>query len=118
MNVEIYSYSLIATLLGMLVVFLSLGVLSVMMVVLKGIFSFARRPAGGTRREGRRQPEEESAGQVQGAGELPRWAMAAVAVYLAGEESESGRPSAEPWNAEVNHYDPWIAGGKFSKRGV
>ena len=37
MNVEVYSYSLFTTVLGMLVVFLSLSMLSVMMVALKGI---------------------------------------------------------------------------------
>jgi hypothetical protein len=120
MNVEVYSYSLFTTVLGMLVVFLSLSMLSVMMVALKGIFSGKKKdrpgrrpgkppgPEAAGRGEAKRQPSEEP--------QSPPWLPAAVAAYLAGEQ-ETDRPTAEPWNAVVNHYDPWISGGGFSKPG-
>jgi Na+-transporting methylmalonyl-CoA/oxaloacetate decarboxylase gamma subunit len=121
MNVELYSYSLFTTVLGMLVVFLSLSALSVMMVALKSIFSREKtkdgirssEKAGGRKRKaaGGQQPKVDQ--------QVPGWVPVAVAVYLA-EEQEPGpdRPSADPWNAVVNHYDPWISESRSTKRGV
>ncbi len=115
MNVEVFSYSVFTTVLGMLVVFLSLTALSVMMVVLKAVFASAdkrdvrngaRKAAAGGRRE--QEPAREP----------PPWLVAAAAAYLAEEEGEPDRPTAEPWNAEVNQYDPWVSGGKLLRRGV
>ena len=112
MNVEIFSYSLFATVLGILVVFLSLTALSVMMVVLKGIFTAEGKPDGGIR--SRKTQSRRKANSVE---QPPAWVAAAVAAYLA-EEQEPDRPTADPWNAVMNQYDPWIAGSRFSKRGV
>jgi hypothetical protein len=118
MNVEVYSYSLFTTVLGMLVVFLSLTALSLMMVVLKRIFS-ADTGAGGRGSEGVIVRREKAARleQPTAAQQLPEWLPMAVAVYLTLEE-EPERPSADPWNAVVNQYDPWISAGRFGKRGV
>ena len=117
MNIELFSYSLFTTVLGMLVVFLSLSALSVMMVVLKRFFS-------GEGKKGRRSEKAEErkakAGKIvlpESVEEIPVWVHAAVAAYLS-EEQEPGRPTADPWNAEVNQYDPWISANRFSKRGV
>jgi hypothetical protein len=119
MNVEVYSYSLFATVLGMLVVFLSLSALSVMMVVLKRIFSREgetnKRP--GTARAATRRAKLESGKQPETASRMPDWVPVAVAVYLAGEQ-QPDRPSADPWNAVVNQYDPWITASRTSKRGI
>jgi Na+-transporting methylmalonyl-CoA/oxaloacetate decarboxylase gamma subunit len=112
MNVEIFSYSLFTTVLGMLVVFLSLSALSAMMVVLKGVFTGEGKPDEGIRPR-KAQPRREASS----AGQPPTWVAAAVAAYLA-EEQEPDRPTADPWNAVMNQYDPWIVGGRFSKRGV
>jgi Na+-transporting methylmalonyl-CoA/oxaloacetate decarboxylase gamma subunit len=121
MNVEVYSYSIFTTVLGMLVVFLSLSMLSVMMVALKGIFSEKKADRGGRRPAKRPGPEAAGRGEAERQPsqepQLPPWLPAAVAAYLA-EEQEPDRPTADPWNAVVNHYDPWISGGGFSKRGV
>ena len=117
MNVELYSYSLFTTVLGMLVVFLSLSALSVMMVVLKRFFSGEEKKGG---RSEKVEAQTVKAGKVEQAGsaqQMPGWVPAAVAAYLA-EEQEPDRPSADPWNAVVNQYDPWISGSRFSKRGV
>ncbi len=114
MNVEIYSYSLFTTALGMLVVFLSLTALSVMMVVLKGVFS-VEGTQDDVQKAGKAQARKDQ--QTQSTELLPVWVPAAVAAYLA-DEQETDRPTADPWNAVINQYDPWIAGGRFSKRGV
>jgi Na+-transporting methylmalonyl-CoA/oxaloacetate decarboxylase gamma subunit len=113
-NVELYSYSLFTTVLGMLVVFLSLTMLSVMMVVLKAVFAAGRaqRPAEARGRAQAREVEQAGAAE-----EVPVWVPAAVAAYLA-EEQEPQRPTANTWNAVVNQYDPWISGGRYHKRGV
>jgi Na+-transporting methylmalonyl-CoA/oxaloacetate decarboxylase gamma subunit len=119
MNVEVYSYSLFTTVLGMLVVFLSLSALSVMMVVLKRFFS-GEEKKGGTRRSEKAETGKAKTGKVEqpaSAQQIPGWVPAAVAAYLA-EEREPDRPTADSWNAVVNHYDPWISGSRFSKRGV
>jgi Na+-transporting methylmalonyl-CoA/oxaloacetate decarboxylase gamma subunit len=124
MNVEIYSYSLFTTVLGMLVVFLSLSALSVMMVVLKRFFSGEEKKGSTGRPEkaktGKAETRKAKTGKVEqpaSAQQMPGWVPAAVAAYLA-EEQEPDRPSADPWNAVVNHYDPWISGSRFYKRGV
>ena len=119
MNVELYSYSLFTTVLGMLVVFLSLSALSVMMVVLKRVFSEEGKTAGRRRpqRPATRRAKPGSSEQPEAAEQLPDWLPVAVAAYLA-EQQEPDRPSAEPWNAVVNQYDPWITAGRTSKRGV
>ena len=118
MNVELYSYSLLTTVLGMLVVFLSLSALSVMMVVLKRVFSEegkkgrSRSEAAATRRA-----KTGSSERPETAEKMPDWVPVAVAAYLA-EVEEPDRPSADPWNAVVNQYDPWITASRISKRGV
>ena len=119
MNVEVYSYSLFTTVLGMLVVFLSLSALSVMMVVLKRIFSAEDKTAGRSRSErtATRKVKAESSEQPETARLMPDWVPVAVAAYLA-EEQEPDRPSADPWNAVVNQYDPWITASRTSKRGI
>ena len=119
MNVEVYSYSLFTTVLGMLVVFLSLSALSVMMVVLKRIFSSEGTKAGGpsSDRAATRKTKAGSSRQPAAAGQVPDWVPVAVAAYLT-EVEEPDRPSADPWNAVVNQYDPWITASRTSKRGV
>ena len=118
MNVEVFSYSLFTTVLGMLVVFLSLTGLSLMMVVLKGIFTAEEKSS--RRRTGAAAAgavKAGKAGQAPSAQQIPGWVPAAVAVYLA-QEDEPERPSADPWNAIVNQYDPWVSARRFDKRGV
>jgi len=119
MDVEVYSYSLFTTVLGMLVVFFSLSALSVMMVVLKRFFSAEGKKPSRSRSE-RATPRRAKTGsneQPETAEQMPDWVPIAVATYLA-EEQEPERPSADPWNAVVNHYDPWITASRRSKRGV
>ena len=116
MNVEVYSYSLFTTVLGMLVVFLSISALSLMMVVLKRVFSAEQKNGGGTKtaKAERRKTKAKNNEQPQPVPQVPGWVPIAVAAYLA-EEQEPDRPSADPWNALVNHYDPWISAGRIRK---
>ena len=121
MNVELYSYSLFTTVLGMLVVFLSLSALSVMMVVLKRVFSSEEKKGGKPRSEKAetRKSKTRTAEQPESAQQVPDWLPVAVAAYLAEESEQTAeRPSADPWNAVVNHYDPWISAGRNTKPGV
>ena len=119
MNVEVYSYSLFTTVLGMLVVFLSLSALSVMMVVLKRFFSAEGKKTGRPRSEtaATRRAKPGSSERPETTEQMPDWVPVAVAAYLA-EVEEPDRPSADPWNAVVNQYDPWITASRISKRGV
>ncbi|MBN1837258.1 MAG: OadG family protein [Spirochaetales bacterium] len=134
MNIESYNYTVVATVLGMLVVFLALTGLSLLMVALKAVF--AERAAGkaasaaapgAAGKAGKAEASPRGAGEAkaaaQGAGtrrtdvemerQAPTWLTAAVAAYLAG--GESGGPSAQPWLPEFNHYDPWLAPGRSTK---
>jgi sodium pump decarboxylase gamma subunit len=117
MNVELYSYSLLTTVLGMLVVFLSLSALCVMMVVLKRFFSGEGKKGRRSEKADNRKAKAEKVEQPEAPQGIPVWVHAAVAAYLS-EEQEPGRPSADPWEAVVNQYDPWFSAGRFSKRGV
>ena len=116
MSVEIYSYSLFTTVLGMLVVFLSLTALSVMMLILKALFAGREKP-GASSGAKRRRERKAKPGTAKDGEQLPIWVPAALSVYMV-EDQEPDRPSADPWNAVVNQYDPWITGGRISKRGV
>jgi Na+-transporting methylmalonyl-CoA/oxaloacetate decarboxylase gamma subunit len=119
MNVEVYSYSLSTMVLGMLVVFLSLAALSIMMVALKRIFSAEGKKATRSRSEKTEiRKAKVGAGQrPEAVQQMPHWVPIAVAAYLA-EEQEPDRPSADPWNAVVNQYDPWITASRIGRRGV
>jgi Na+-transporting methylmalonyl-CoA/oxaloacetate decarboxylase gamma subunit len=119
MNVEVYTYSLFTTVLGMLVVFLSLSALSVMMVVLKRVFSAEEKRSGSQRSE-KAETGKAKAGKLEqpvSGQQIPGWVPVAVAAYLTAEQ-EPDRPSADPWNAVVNQYDPWVSASRSSKRGV
>lgn len=121
MNVELYSYSLFTTVLGMLVVFLSLTALSVMMVVLKRVFSEGAKKGSRARSEKAetRNAKAETGAQPESGQQVPDWLPVAIAAYLAEEsETKPEGPSADPWNAVVNHYDPWVTAGRNSKLGV
>jgi hypothetical protein len=119
MNVEVYSYSLFTTVLGMLVVFIALSALSVMMVLLKRVFSGEETRDGSqrTRRERIAKPITERGKQSVTTEQMPIWVPVAIAAYLSSEQ-EPDRPSADPWNAVVNQYDPWISANRPSKPGV
>ena len=103
MNVESFSYSILATVLGMLVVFLFLSFLSFLMSALKAIFKAKKQRA---------VEEEKKASE-------PDWLLAAVSAYLALEEEEACPFSAGAWQAKAaDQNNPWLTGEKFLKRGI
>ena len=145
MNIEVFGYTLITTVLGMLVVFLSLTALSLLMVVLKALSrEGGERPAGGgpggeraagRQRRGRR-PTAEPGGPGGGlhAGAAPEQRtrqtrvqapaaderepppwLAAAVVAYLAGEERTG-PTAEPWFPEFNHFDPWVVAGTAIRR--
>ena len=105
MNVEAYSYVVVAALVGMGVVFFFLIVLSVLMVVIRFFFD---RPAGDKPASPRSSTEKTGVGaagstaggttggaDVTDSGGVPRWAVAGALAYLATEEREYAPRSGE-----------------------
>jgi Na+-transporting methylmalonyl-CoA/oxaloacetate decarboxylase gamma subunit len=111
MNTETIIYSVLATILGMAVVFGFLAFLSLMMGVLKRAFGEGRAPAAAAPAA----PAPAARKKDGGAG----WLIAAVAAFLAVEEEEYFPYSAEVWKSSpADRVSPWILGGKFVNRGI
>ncbi len=118
MNNQVLSFSLLAAGLGMGVVFLFLGILSVLMTAIKRLFGegeAATKPAvvGGKESTAGTQ----SAAGAEGAkgsdrGGLPDWVMAAAVAYVM-EEQHEFRRSAIAWQPEPGRgRDAWALPGK------
>ena len=132
-TIESFDYAIVTTVLGVLVVFVALTLLSLMMVALKAVFGErsaerSGRPAGASGKgaaagAGPGAPAAGPAGKGAGsggpkAGEMPlppSWLTAAVAAFLAAEEASG--PTAEPWLPEFNHFDPWLGPARSMRRG-
>ena len=102
MNPEMYIYTLVVALIGMLTVFIGLTLLSIMMVLLRRLFGNAptHAPAPTPLKAVRRQRPESK-----------RWVLAAVAAYLAVEEREHDR-SAASWVPDTST-DQWTVQPKL-----
>ncbi len=110
MNVEVFSYSVLASILGILIVFLSLCALSLLMVVLKVIF---RERKEETPVADVTKPSGPAVTAVQRVNN--DWIMAAVAAFLAGEDENA--PSAGVWSPGLSEKsDPWINRAAFDKK--
>jgi len=104
MNIEAYTYSILSSVLGILIVFIALIVLSVMMVVLKRAFDRNKVKA-----ESAEQDKPKDGMVVQKEEELD-WLTAAVTAYMVLEQEASGAPSAENWNPGGDErIDPWVS---------
>lgn len=111
MNVEVYSYSILASILGISVVFLVLVGLCLLMILLKKVFDEKEKPAPAAAVPAGGAP---AAAVSAPAANSSLWLMAAVAAYL--EEESSGAPRAGSWvraYAEVS--DPWMNRATFDK---
>ena len=105
MNSEIFSFSVLAAILGMAVVFLFLGILSFLMYAIKTLFG-EKTP---------RQPEaaEGSAEQQSGSGRhegegSQEWVIAAAAAFLIAEDLDA-RYSAAAWQPKIGPTaDNWL----------
>lgn len=120
MNTESFGFALLASLVGMAVVFAFLIVLSLMMYLIRRVFDApaggdaapaevggAHATSGGRGRPGapttsaaRGRPAASEAADVLSGG-VPRWVTAAVLAYLATEEREY-RPQSSNWARRRN----------------
>ena len=102
MNSELFTFSILAAILGMAVVFVFLGILSFLMFAIKTVFGekpIRERPAARSR--------QQSAAAEQTEGEA-EWVIAAAAAYLIAEEGDARR-SAEAWRpAAERAADVWL----------
>lgn len=123
-TIESFDYAIVTTVLGVVVVFVALTLLSLMMVALKAVFGDrtgerSGRPAGASAKGAAAGAAGKGAGSEDPkAGEMPLppgWLTAAVAAFLAAEEA--GGPTAEPWLPEFNHFDPWLGPARSMRRG-
>jgi len=115
MNIEVFSYSILASILGICIVFISLVLLSLLMVALKAVF-------------GDREKKTPPASVSAAVSAVPRtpavtaerrenadWIAAAVAVFVTGEETAG--PRAEAWLPDVSgRPDPWMTRAAFDKK--
>jgi hypothetical protein len=144
MNIEGFNYTLVTTVLGMLVVFASLTLLSLLMVGLKAAFGerAGADRTGGERIRGKRgagsraaaggKPEVEASGagasrgrDRKGVEQLPTRPGAdeerqappwlTAAVAAYLAATEGGGPSADPWLPDFNHFDPWLTPGRSTR---
>jgi len=115
MNVEVFSYSVLASILGVAIVFTSLTLLSLLMVALKAVFG-EREKKGDAGVSAGIPAAAAPAGAVSAVRrEDNGWVMAAVAAFLAGEDSSA--PSAEGWKPGASERsDPWMNRAAFDKK--
>ena len=131
MNNQVLSFSLLAAGLGMGVVFLFLGILSVLMTAIKRLFGegeAATKPAVVGGKESTAGTQSAAGGKRAGAGPagsertegangadrggLPDWVMAAAVAYVM-EEQHEFRRSAIAWQPEPGRgRDAWALPGK------
>ena len=104
MNVNIFSYSVLASILGILIVFILLCGLSSLMVALKAIFRERQRKLPSTRMNSASSEKENQ-----------DWIIAAVSVFLNGGDSDA--PSAIAWYPQISEKnDYWMNRTSFNNR--
>jgi len=115
MNIEAFNYSVLASILGIMIVFLSLCGLSLLMVLLKVVFKerVKDKTASATSSTAAAAPAGPAVTAVKR--EDNNWIMAAVSAFLALEDENS--PSAAGWGpAGSEKSDPWINRSAFDKK--
>ena len=124
---EQFSYSLMASGLGILIVFAILVLLSGLMILIRKLSDTepkekkpaaakkAVKPKAGAQSELPLPVLVAAAAEgMSGAGGAD-WVIAAIAAYFASEKDYTGAPSAAAWAATYHQYDPWVANNKLSK---
>lgn len=123
---EQFSYSLMASGLGILIVFSILVLLSLVMIIIKKLSDPDTSK--------KKKPEPAPAQKKAAAGAAPTlplpvlvaaatagesgnasWLIAAVAAFLAAEDDDTVAPRAASWISTPGKYDPWVANNKLSK---
>lgn len=109
MNIEAFGYSVMASVLGISIVFLSLVGLSLLMVLLKVLFGDKENKPGTVAAV----PAEAGVSAV--ARENNDWIMAAVAAYMMEEDGVA--PSALSWGPKADEpADPWMNNAAFDTK--
>ena len=124
---EQFSYSVMASGLGILIVFS-------LLVMLSGLMVLIRKLSDGTEKKtANAAPKTKSKGASSSSVPLPvlvaaaaaasgievdtpEWLPAAVAAFLASEDDAAVTPLASNWHSSHSaKYDPWVANNKLSK---
>lgn len=113
-NIQAYSYTVLTSIIGMLIVFAFLGFLCLMMVVIKRIFD--KTPGTGKVSQPKASPEvgKPSESSAKDTVSDNGWVIAAVAAYLEEEDQPRSALSWQPAESEKN--DPWVNVPRIQKR--
>ena len=110
MDKELFSYTLVSTVIGLFVVFSFLAVLAIVMVIL-GKWDMAKAA--------KKEAPKAAAAPAAAAAEAPKaesmdWLIAAVAAFVAQDEEPV---SAEAWTpSDILRESPWAKAPRVSKR--
>ena len=108
MDIEVFSYTLVSTVVGLFVVFSFLAILAIVMVIL-GRWDIAKS----------KKAAPKAAAAPAAAAEAPKaesmdWLIAAVAAFVAQDEEPV---SAEAWTpSDILRESPWAKAPRVSKR--
>ena len=111
MDIEVFSYTLVSTVVGLFVVFSFLAILAIVMVIL-GKWDMAKAAK-------KEAPKAAAAPAAAAAAEAPKaesmdWLIAAVAAFVAQDEEPV---SAEAWTpSDILRESPWAKAPRVSKR--
>ena len=111
MDIEVFSYTLVSTVVGLFVVFSFLAILAIVMVIL-GKWDIAKSKKAAA-------PKAAAAAAPAAQAEAPKaesmdWLIAAVAAFVAQDEEPV---SAEAWTpSEILSESPWAKAPRVSKR--
>jgi sodium pump decarboxylase gamma subunit len=109
MDIEVFSYTLVSTVVGLFVVFSFLAILAIVMVIL-GKWDIAKS---------NKKAAPKAAAAPAAAAEAPKaenmdWLIAAVAAFVAQDEEPV---SAEAWTpSDILRESPWAKAPRVSKR--
>ena len=109
MDIEVFSYTLVSTVVGLFVVFSFLAILAIVMVIL-GKWDMAKAA---------KKEAPKAAAAPAAAAEAPKaesmdWLIAAVAAFVAQDEEPV---SAEAWTpSDILRESPWAKAPRVSKR--
>ncbi len=110
MDIEVFSYTLVSTVVGLFVVFAFLAILAIVMVIL-GKWDMAKAA--------KKDAPKAAAAPAAAAAEAPKaesmdWLIAAVAAFVAQDEEPV---SAEAWTpSDILRESPWAKAPRVSKR--
>ena len=110
MDIEVFSYTLVSTVVGLFVVFSFLAILAIVMVIL-GKWDMAKTA--------KKDAPKAAAAPAAAAAEAPKaesmdWLIAAVAAFVAQDEEPV---SAEAWTpSDILRESPWAKAPRVSKR--